>query len=61
MALDNFISIQKQIRDNSKDLQSELLDLTNWEEQMKRKEQEILSECNGQVFSRRELINNVGK
>lgn len=38
--------MQKQVRDNSEDLQNEFLDLKNWEEQMKRKEQEILSERN---------------
>ncbi|XP_012538011.2 RNA polymerase II-associated protein 3 [Monomorium pharaonis] len=48
MELDNSILMQKQVRDNSEDLQREFLDLTNWEEQMKRKEQEILSELNGQ-------------
>lgn len=40
--------MQKQVRDNSEDLQSEFLDLKNWEEQMKRKEQEILGELTGQ-------------
>ncbi|XP_024890607.1 RNA polymerase II-associated protein 3 isoform X1 [Temnothorax curvispinosus] len=48
MALDNSILMQKQVRDNSEDLQSELLDLKNWEEQMKRKEQKILNERIGQ-------------
>jgi len=48
MDLDNSILMQKQVRDNSEDLQSEFLDLKNWEEQMKRKEQEILNERNGQ-------------
>ncbi|XP_011637752.1 RNA polymerase II-associated protein 3 [Pogonomyrmex barbatus] len=48
MALDNSILMQKQVRDNSEDLLSEFLDLKNWEEQMKRKEKEILSERNGQ-------------
>lgn len=52
MELDNSILMQKQVRDNSEDLQSEFLDLKNWEEQMKRKEQEILNEREGgQVLS----------
>lgn len=52
MELDNSILMQKQVRDNSEDLRSEFLDLKNWEEQMKRKEQEILSEREGeQVLS----------
>lgn len=51
MDLDNSILMQKQVRDNSEDLQSEFLDLKNWEEQMKRKEQEILNERKGQVCS----------
>lgn len=50
MELDKSILMQKQVRDNSEDLQSEFLDLKNWEEQMKRKEQEILNERNEQVF-----------
>lgn len=54
MELDSSVLLQKQVRDNSEDLQSEFLDLKNWEEQMKRKEQEILNERSGQVFSRRE-------
>ncbi|KAG5314107.1 RPAP3 protein, partial [Acromyrmex insinuator] len=48
MERDNSILMQKQVRDNSEDLQSEFLDLKNWEEQMKRKEQEMLNERNGQ-------------
>lgn len=40
--------MQKQVKDNSEDLQSEFLDLKNWEEQMKRKEQELLNERTGQ-------------
>jgi len=43
--------MQKQVRDNSEDLQSEFLDLKNWEKQMKQKEQEILNERNVQVFA----------
>lgn len=51
MELDKSILVQKQVKDNSEDLQSEFLDLINWEEQMKRKEKELLSERNEQVFS----------
>lgn len=50
MELDKSILMQKQVKDNSEDLQSEFLDLKNWEEQMKRKEQELLNERTGQVF-----------
>lgn len=35
--------LQKQVRDNSEDLQKELLDLKNWEQEMKRKEEELLN------------------
>lgn len=55
MELDKSILMQKQVKDNSEDLRSEFLDLKNWEEQMKRKEQELLNErtgMNGQVFLR---------
>lgn len=59
MELDNSILMQKQVRDNSEDLRSEFLDLKNWEEQMKRKEQEILSEREGgQVLSQTENDEN---
>ena len=51
MECDNSILMQKQVRDNSEDLQSEFLDLKNWEKQMKQKEQEILNERNVQVFA----------
>lgn len=50
MELDKSILMQKQVKDNSEDLQTEFLDLKNWEEQMKRKEQELLNEHTGQVF-----------
>lgn len=46
MELDKSILIQKQVKDNSEDLQSEFLDLKIWEEQMKRKEKELLSGYN---------------
>lgn len=35
------IMLQKQVKDNSEDLQSEFLDMKNWEQLMKRKEQEL--------------------
>ena len=50
MELDESIMMQKQVKDNSEDLQSEFLDLKNWEEQMKRKERELLNQRTGQVF-----------
>lgn len=48
MELDESILMQKQVKNNSEDLQSEFLDLKNWEKEMKRKEQELLNECSGQ-------------
>lgn len=44
MDVDKSVLLQKQVRDNSEDLRSEFLDMKNWEEQMKRKERELLSE-----------------
>ncbi|XP_018401543.1 PREDICTED: RNA polymerase II-associated protein 3 isoform X2 [Cyphomyrmex costatus] len=55
MEHDNSILMQKQVRDNSEDLRSEFLDLKNWEEQIKRKEQEILNEQNEQEKACKEL------
>ncbi|CAK9822263.1 RNA polymerase II-associated protein 3 [Anthophora retusa] len=43
------ISMQKQVRDNADDLQKEFLDMKNWEEQMKRKEEELRKETSGQT------------
>jgi uncharacterized protein (DUF3084 family) len=51
MELDKSILLQKQVKNNSEDLQSEFLDLKNWEEQMKQKEKELLNERNEQVIS----------
>lgn len=48
--MDKSVLLQKQIKDNSEDIRSEFLDLKNWEEQMKRKERELLNERNEQVF-----------
>lgn len=47
--MDKSILMQKQVRDNSEDLQKEFLDMKNWEEQMKRKDQELRKETSGQV------------
>ncbi|CAK9807855.1 RNA polymerase II-associated protein 3 [Anthophora plagiata] len=44
------ISMQKQVRDNADDLQKEFLDMKNWEEQMKRKEEELRKETSGQTI-----------
>lgn len=52
MELDKSVLMQKQVKDNSEDLQREFLDLKNWEEQMKRKEKELLNERDEhEVFS----------
>lgn len=42
--------LQKQVRDNSEDLQKELLDLKNWEKEMKRKEEELLNSSSEKVI-----------
>ncbi|XP_033228552.1 RNA polymerase II-associated protein 3-like isoform X1 [Belonocnema kinseyi] len=49
MDKDNSILLQKQVRDNSADLQKELIDLRNWEQEMKRKEAALLSAGRDQV------------
>lgn len=49
MEVDKSIFIQKQVKDNSEDIQREFLDLKNWEAQMKRKERELLSERSDEV------------
>ena len=49
MAMDPSIALQKQIRDNSSDLQKEFLDMEAWEEQMKKKDLEIRSMKDDQV------------
>lgn len=48
--MDKSILLQKQIKDNTEDLQKEFLDMKNWEEQMKRKDEEIKKEAIGQVL-----------
>lgn len=47
--MDKSILLQKQVKDNSEDLQSEFLDLKNWEEQMKRKDEELRKEASGEI------------
>lgn len=47
--MDKSILIQKQVKDNAEDLQKEFLDMKNWEEQMKRKDDELRKERNYQV------------
>lgn len=45
----NSILMQKQVRDNADDLQKEFFDMKNWEEQMKRKDEELRKEAGDQV------------
>lgn len=47
--MDKSIFIQKQVKDNAEDLQKEFLDMKNWEEQMKHKDEELKKETSGQV------------
>ncbi|XP_034176948.2 RNA polymerase II-associated protein spaghetti isoform X1 [Osmia lignaria lignaria] len=47
--MDKSILLQKQVKDNTEDLQKEFLDMKNWEEQMKRKDEEIKKEAIGQI------------
>lgn len=47
--MDKSILLQKQVRDNSEDLQSEFLDMKSWEEQMKRKDEELKKEASGEA------------
>ncbi|KAG7202968.1 hypothetical protein KM043_010105 [Ampulex compressa] len=49
MEVHKSILMQKQVRDNSEDLQSEFLDMRNWEEQMKRKDEELRRERSGEI------------
>lgn len=44
------ILLQKQIRDNSEDLQREFLDMEAWEEQMKKKDFQIRNVNDDKVF-----------
>ncbi|XP_043802645.1 RNA polymerase II-associated protein 3 [Apis laboriosa] len=47
--MDKSILMQKQVKNNAEDLQKEFLDMKNWEEQMKRKDDELRKERNYQV------------
>ncbi|XP_011139128.1 RNA polymerase II-associated protein 3 isoform X2 [Harpegnathos saltator] len=48
MELNKSTLLQKQVKDNFEDLQSEFCDMKNWEKMMKQKEQELLNEYNEQ-------------
>lgn len=54
MELEKSIALQKQVRDNADDLRSEFLDMKNWEEQMKKVDNELQNNGNtneqGQVI-----------
>jgi hypothetical protein len=50
MEMDKALLIQKQIKENSEDLQKEFFDMEAWEEQMKKKDLEILNLKNDQVI-----------
>ena len=47
--MDNSILLQKQVRDNADDLQKTFLDMQSWQEDMKKKDQEIRKSNNIQV------------
>ncbi|KAG6794863.1 RNA polymerase II-associated protein 3 [Apis mellifera caucasica] len=47
--MDKSILMQKQVKNNAEDLQKEFLDMKNWEEQMKRKDDELRKERNCQI------------
>lgn len=47
--MDKSILLQKQVKDNTADLQNEFLDMKNWEELMKNKDKELRTEMSGQV------------
>lgn len=48
--MDKSVLMQKQVRDNAEDLQKEFLDMKNWEEQMKHKDEQLRKEAGGQVL-----------
>lgn len=52
--MDKSVLVQKQVKDNAEDMQKEFLDMKNWEEQMKRKDEELRTEASGEVCT----INN---
>ncbi|KAK1132728.1 hypothetical protein K0M31_014105 [Melipona bicolor] len=47
--MDKSVLMQKQVRDNAEDLQKEFLDMKNWEEQMKHKDEQLQKEASGQI------------
>lgn len=48
MSLDRSVLLQKQVKNNSEDLQNEFLDLKNWEAEMKQKDQLLRKESSSQ-------------
>ncbi|XP_043258102.1 RNA polymerase II-associated protein 3 isoform X1 [Colletes gigas] len=47
--MDKSILMQKQVKDNAEDLQKEFLDIKNWEEQMKSKDEELRNQRSEQT------------
>ncbi|XP_054010521.1 RNA polymerase II-associated protein 3 isoform X1 [Hylaeus anthracinus] len=47
--MDKSIFMQKQVKDNAEDLQKEFLDMKNWEQQMKSKDEELRKEMYGEA------------
>ena len=47
--MDKSILMQKQVKDNAEDLQKEFLDMKNWEEQMRCKDEQLRKEKTGQI------------
>ncbi|XP_012239843.1 RNA polymerase II-associated protein 3 isoform X1 [Bombus impatiens] len=47
--MDKSILMQKQVKDNAEDLQKEFLDMKNWEEQMRCKDEQLRKEKSGQI------------
>ncbi|KZC06477.1 PREDICTED: RNA polymerase II-associated protein 3 [Dufourea novaeangliae] len=47
--MDKSLLMQKQVKDNAEDMQKEFLDMKNWEEQMKQKDEELKRETSGQT------------
>ncbi|XP_076284016.1 RNA polymerase II-associated protein 3-like [Lasioglossum baleicum] len=48
--MDKSLLMQKQVKDNAEDMQKEFLDMKNWEEQMKRKDEELRREASDQMM-----------
>ncbi|KAK0084956.1 hypothetical protein PV325_006022 [Microctonus aethiopoides] len=59
MELEKSIALQKQVRDNADDLRNEFLDMKNWEEQMKKVENELQN--NGNTNEQGQLLPPVRK